>query len=249
MIAPSGLPSYLQQNTAATSQGYLAQLPGMFNTSNLQSAYGNQEQANWDSGSALAAAAANQYVQRANQSGASTLGAGFAQASAMLPVYQQNAAMQSDLANKQLQYKAQQATIGAGLSGDIGRLQSQQQSTWSDYLLNQQKLQQQNQQFNLNLGLQRQQLGDTFSNQQAQTRMQGSALALQYAPRDMSGTYYTNAQGQPASSADAATQARIRSAQGYEQNAFSNLAPSTGYGGTGGYGSYGQSPAVSQWGI
>lgn len=255
MISTPGLPSYLQQNPASASQSYLSQLPGMFNTSGLQSAYGNQEQSNWDSGSALAAAAANQYVQRAQQSGASTLGAGFAQASAMLPVYQQNASMQSDLQNKMLQYKAQQATIGAGLSGDIGRLQGQYQGTLSDYFLNQQKLQQQQQQFGDTFGLQQRQLSASVANQNAQNSLQGASLALKYAPSGAGNSYETGVLGQPSSPQDAATMARVNQQQTYLRSVLGGLpggGGGSGYAGTAGYGSVtgrtGTPSPDAQWG-
>lgn len=218
-----GLPSYLQQNTAASAQNYMRQLPGLFNTSGLTSAYNNQISTNFDQGRALAAAAANQYTQRAQQEGGSTLGAGFAQAGAMLPVYAQNASLQSDLANKQLQYRGQQATLGAGLAGDIGRLQSAQQGTWSDYLLNQQRLQQQQQQFYGTMGLQQQQLNQTAKQQAAQNGLQGAALALQYAPRGTGSSYYTNNNGSGMSYADQQTINRVNSQQSYLQGILGGL--------------------------
>lgn len=171
-----GIPSYLQQNTAAAPQSYMAQLPGLFNTSGLTSSYNNQISTNFDQGRALAAAAANQYTTRAQQEGGSTLGAGFAQAGAMLPVYAQNAALQSDLANKQLQYRGQQATIGAGLAGDIGKLQSQQQSTYSDYLMNQQRLNQQQQQYLGQFSQNEQQFRQTAAEKAREFNLQLSAL-------------------------------------------------------------------------
>lgn len=229
-----GIPSYLQQNTAAAPQSYMAQLPGLFNTSGLTSSYNNQISTNFDQGRALAAAAANQYTTRAQQEGGSTLGAGFAQAGAMLPVYAQNAALQSDLANKQLQYRGQQATIGAGLAGDIGKLQSQQQSTYSDYLMNQQRLAQQQQQFNADLGFRNQQLAATQQQQAAQNRLQGSALALQYAPRGAGSSYYTNNNGSGMSYADQQTINRINGQQGYVQGILGGLTRSNPNGFVGG---------------
>lgn len=194
-LAPSAsLPSFLQSQPWQSSQNQLNQLPGQFNTSALRNSYGQQEAQNWSQGSALAAAAANQYVQRARQSGASPLGAGFAQASAMLPVYQQNAEMNSDLQNKLLQYHTSQAQIGAGLSGDIGRLQSQNQSTLADYFLNQQKLQQSQNQFGQSLGLQYGQLAQQKAFQTGQLKNQAAQLALQYNPIK-GGSYATNNQG------------------------------------------------------
>lgn len=171
-LAPSAaLPSYLQTQPWQSSQNQLNQLPGQFNTSGLKASYGQQEAQNWSQGSALAAAAANQYVQRARQSGASTLGAGFAQASAMLPVYQQNADMNTQLQNQLLQYHTQQAQIGAGLSGDIGRLQSQNQSTLADYLTTQQKLQQSQSQYYGTFGQNQQQFNQSLAEKQREANL------------------------------------------------------------------------------
>lgn len=226
-LAPSGtLPSFLQGNPWQASQSYLNQLPGQFNTSGLQKSYQQQEAGNLSQGSALAAAAANQYVQRARQSGASTLGAGFAQASAMLPIYQQNAEMNSDLQNKLLQYHTQQAQIGAGLSGDIGRLQGQYQGTLADYFLSQQRLQQQQNQFGQTLGLQQQQTNQQGAYQQGQLRNQAAQIGLQYAPRP-AGAYATNLYGSPMTGADARSMQGIQQNQNYLQGILGSL----GYGG------------------
>lgn len=189
-----GIPAYLNYNPGQWAQSYLSTLPGQFDTSGLQNAYKTQEASNWNSGSAIAAAASNQYTQRANQTGASSLGAGFAQASAMLPVYQQNASMQSDLQNKLLQYHSQQAQIGAGLASDIGKQQGQYQSTLSDYFLNQQKLQQQQSQFGQTLGFQQQQEAD-------QNRLNALGLA-QKMPRQ-SYSFSTDNAGNPMTGGDA----------------------------------------------
>jgi|GEM_PF-6758436 len=194
-LSPSAsLPGFLQSQPWAAPQSYLGQLPGMFNTTGLRNSYTGLENQNFNQGSAIAAAAANQYVQRANQVGGSALGAGFAQASAMLPVYQQNAQMNQQLQNQLLQYHAQQAQIGAGLSGDIGRLQGGYQSTLSDYLTTQQKLAQQNQQFGVSSGQQQQGITNLAQYQQGQLRNQAATTALQYAPRG-SGSYSSNMSG------------------------------------------------------
>lgn len=226
-LAPSGtLPSFLQGNPWQASQSYLNQLPGQFNTSGLQKSYQQQEAGNLSQGSALAAAAANQYVQRAHQSGASTLGAGFAQASAMLPIYQQNAEMNSDLQNKLLQYHTQQAQIGAGLSSDIGRQQGQYQSTLADYLMGQQKLQQQQSQFGQSFGLSQQTEANTRSFQQGQLKNQAAQLALQYGPQNAGGFYFTNNNGQLAGSTPYSNslqgKSNILASLGYPSNPFAN---------------------------
>lgn len=228
-LAPSGtLPPFLQNTPWSAPQSYLNGLGNQFNTTGLKSSYQNEENQNWNQGSALAAAAANQYVQRARQQGSSTLGAGFAQASAMLPVYQQNAAMNSDLQSKLLQYKSQQAQIGAGLSGDIGRLQGQYQGTLSDYFLSQQKLQQQQQEFGQNFGLQQQVANQQGAYQQGQLKNQAAQIALQYAPRPM-GSYATYLDGRPMDPEDGLSMQGIQKNTNYLDNILQGI----GYGGVG----------------
>lgn len=229
-LAPSAsLPGFLQSQPWAGSQDYLNGLPGLFNTTGLKNSYSNLENQNYNQGSAIAAAAANQYVQRQNQVGGSTAGAGFAQASAMLPVYQQNAQMNTQLQNQLLQYHAQQATIGAGLSGDIGRLQGGYQSTLADYLTTQQKLAQQNQQFGVSSAQSQQNLNQQGAYQQGQLRNQAANLALQYAPRPQ-GSFATYNNGQPMDSASA------QSMQGISQNTnyLNGILGGLGYGGASG---------------
>lgn len=151
-LAPSGqIPSSLQGSPWKPLQQQQNQLAGLFDTSGLQSAYQNQASGNLDQGRALAAAAASSYTNRAAQSGASSLGAGFARGQAMLPIYQQNNALMSDFASKQLQAKTSQGQIGSDIAGRIGQLQSARQSMLSDYMQGQQRLQQGNQQFNADL--------------------------------------------------------------------------------------------------
>lgn len=247
----STVPSYLQTQPWAASQSYLNQLPGMFNTSGLKNSYQTLENQNFNQGSALAAAAANQYVQRARQSGASTLGAGYAQASAMLPVYQQNAQMNSDLQNKLLQYHSQQAQIGAGLSGDIGRLQSGYQSTLADYLTTQQKLQQSQGQFGATFGQNQQNLNQQGAYQQGQLANQRLNLAMQYQKQNpFVGAYATNPDGSPMSPIDGQIMAAAKQSQNYSNNirgafgapqggTYGSVGGSFGGGGGGYGGSYG----------
>lgn len=228
----STVPSYLQTQPWAASQSYLNQLPGMFNTSGLKNSYQTLENQNFNQGSALAAAAANQYVQRARQSGASTLGSGFAQASAMLPVYQQNAQMNQQLQQQLLQYHSQQAQIGAGLSGDIGRLQSGYQSTLADYLTTQQKLQQSQSQFGDTFALQNRQQNSTNSYQQGQLANQRLSLAMQYQKNNpFMAAYNTNPNGSPMSPRDGQIQALANQNIGFNQTLQGQLTGGAGSGG------------------
>jgi len=209
----TSLPSYLQGQPWQNAQQYQAKLPVMFNTNALQKSYGNLQQQTFNQGRALAAAAANQYTQRAQQAGASTLGAGFAEASAMLPIYGQQAQLQSDLASKQLQFRGQQAQIGAGLAGTIGQLKQGQQSTYADYFLRQQQLQQQQQQFGQTYSLQERAQASNEKND----RLKALQLAMQ-TPRS-SYSYATGMGGLPMTARD---QQQMQASQSQEQF-FSNL--------------------------
>jgi hypothetical protein len=214
-------PPYLQSQPWQTSQNYLNGLGSMFSTRGIANDTQALNQQTWNSGSAIAAAAANQYRQRALQTGASSLGAGFAQASAMLPLYGQIAQNNLDLGKLRLQSQAQQAQIGASLAGDIGREQGQYQSTLADYFLNQQKLAQQQSQFGQTLGLQQQQLAAQTANQQQQNKLLALSLASKLPA--VSGGYYTDNMGNPMSGADAATMARLKQGQNFGSDVRNTL--------------------------
>jgi hypothetical protein len=193
-MATLATPSYLQQQPWQASQNYLASLPNYFTNTGIGAATRNLNNQTWNSASAIAAAASTRYAQTAQQNGASTLGAGFAQNAAMVPAYQQIAQNNQDLDKLRLQARGQQAQIGAGLSSDIGKLQEGYQSTLSDYFLNQQKLQQQQSQFGQTYGLQQQQLAQQTAYQQGSLALQKAQLALQNNPIK-AGFYATNNQG------------------------------------------------------
>lgn len=151
-LAPSGnIPSFLQNGTWGALKQQQNQLGSLFDTSGIENAYNQQIGMDMNMGRATAAAAAARYANTAAQSGASQLGAGFAQSQALLPVFQQANQMRSDLASKQLQARSQQATVGADIAGRIGQLQSAQKSMLADYMGNQQRLFQNQQQFNQDL--------------------------------------------------------------------------------------------------
>lgn len=244
-------PSYLQSNPWSADQSYLGKLPGMFDTSALTGAYQQMNQQTLGNAGAMAAAATNAYLNRARQSGASQLGAGFAQAGAMLPAYSQVAQNNADLFGKQLQYSTAQAQLGAGLSNDIGQLQTQHANTLQDYYLNQQKLAQSQSQFGQDLGFRQQQLaqnqlqfGDTFGLQQRQLNSQTSyqqgqlanqrlSLAAQYQKQNpFMASYSTNLDGSPMSPIDGQAMARANQNFTSSQNLMSAL------GGRGGAGSF-----------
>lgn len=142
---------------------YQAKLPGLFDTSGLQQGYNRQISDQYDIGRSLTAAATNAYVNRAAQSGQSTAGAAFAGGQAMLPYLRQANQLRTDLAGRMLQANTAQAGIGADLASRIGGLQSTRQGQEAGYQTDQQRLRQQQEQFNADLAFRQQQLAQQQS--------------------------------------------------------------------------------------
>lgn len=219
--APTGFqtPSFLQGGSWNGLNKLQGQIPGLFDTSALQTSYQNQAGSNMDQGRALAAAAGAAYQNRAQQSGASQQGSGFAMGQAMLPIYAQNNSLMSDLATKQLQARTAQAGVQSDIAGRIGQLQSARQGQLSDLYGNWQRLQQNKSQFNQDLGFRNKEMAqnqmqfgasqreksrefDVQAGQQSQmNRLQALGLAMKL-PRQ-SYSYHTNLFGNPINGADA----------------------------------------------
>lgn len=233
------LPGFLQPTYTGALQKLQTSLPGFFDTSGIEKAYGNQASSNLDQGRALAAAAGAGYANRAQQSGASSLGAGFAQAQAMLPIYGQNNALMSDLATKQLQARTGQAGAGIDISKAMAQLLATRQGLISDYTLGSRRLGQQqiqfgqelaqrNQQFNQDLGFRNQQLSQQgsqfeqnlgFQQQNAGTENRLKALQLAIGMPRQSYSWNTNNAGMPISGTDAAS----ANAFGRQQNFYGGI--------------------------
>lgn len=162
------MPGYLSADPSAGLKSYLPQMQSMYANAigNMTTAGNNAINSNFDQGTALAAAGARAYMARAQQSGGSQLGAGFAQGQAMLPVYGQKYNALNQMAQNQLSATGQEAGLGANINEAIGNLTQQRASLMAQYTGQQQQLRQQQQQYYSGLGFQQQQLaqqGSQFS--------------------------------------------------------------------------------------
>ena len=135
-------------NTTNTQQltQFQKQIPGLLNTAGVEKSYHNQIDGMMAQGRGHAAAAGQAYGQRAIQAGASGMGAGFAQAQAMLPMYAQQGAMLSDLAGIQQRAKAGQASEMGGAASQLSSMAAQREGMMTDYAQNQQRFALQNRQ-------------------------------------------------------------------------------------------------------
>lgn len=158
---------------------------------------------NTSQGGQAANNAATEYSARAAQSGASQLGAGVVKAQAMLPVMQQNAALKTDAADVAAKSHQQAAGLASQIASTIGQLRTSYLNSLTGYATDQQRLQQQQGQFNANFGLDQQKFNyqrqqdqqaraDEQSRQQlalqlGQQQSQGGVTSLQ--PKAMNGNF------------------------------------------------------------
>lgn len=181
------VPQFMRQNTWQPLKQQQAALPGMFDTSGLAANYENAISSNFDQGRALAASAGTTYSNRAAQSGASRLGAGYATGQAMLPFFQQANQMRADLGAKQLQARTAQAGMMTDLASRIGQLQSARQGQMGDLYTGFQNRQQNQNQFNSDLDYRNRSLAQNqsqFDSSQAQQRSEFDVTAGQNASQN-----------------------------------------------------------------
>lgn len=211
------------------------QVPGLFDTSDLAARTEAAISSQMGQSRALAAAAGAAYSNRAAQSGASGLGAGFAQAQAMLPAYAQANQMRMDLAGKQLQSRQAQAGLQGDLYSRIGQMLGARQGQLSDWFGNQDRMKQQQTQFNADIGFRNRalqqeqsqfdaQLGQrqnefnvTSGQNNFQNRLQALSTAMRM-PRQSYSYSLTNS-GTPRSGADSV--AMLNASR--QNNLFSNI--------------------------
>lgn len=151
---PSWLPT--QAPTAALRRAR-SQLPDLFNFDPIQQTGNQYIQGAFNQQANTAASAARAAQNRAMLSGG-RVGASFAQASSMLPLYQQQNEQAFKLAGLQGQMQAQRAGLLAQLAQGISGAQAGNRSLLANYGLGQQRLQQDQNQFNSSQDLQRQYL-------------------------------------------------------------------------------------------
>ncbi len=215
---PSGdLPDWLQQGNTGQLQQFLGQLPALFNTKGLNTSYQNAISSEMNQGRALAAAGSRQYANRAAQTGASGLGAGFAAGQALLPYFDQRNSMLSDLEKQKLMARTQQAQLTGDLAGRIAQLQQMRQGMISDYSTAQQKLQQEGGQFDTTQEERQREFNTTSGLQQQGMNLDALKLAMSV-PRQHY-TWNTDQSGHPSTPFDE----QQAGAFGQQQNYFNTL--------------------------
>lgn len=136
-------PAWMPRDNQATNQGmlntYKAGIPAAFDTSGIKTAFNNQINGMMAQGRGHAAAAGAAYGNRALQAGASGAGAGFAQAQAMLPMYDKANQMRSDLAEKELKAKGMANDAQGQVASQQANMAAQREAMMTDYATQQQK--------------------------------------------------------------------------------------------------------------
>lgn len=229
------VPNFMQGKPWQPAQQFAGQVPGLFDTTQMMQRGQDAITSQLAQARAAAASASAQYVNRAQQSGASGLGAGFAQGQAMLGAYNSANQAYSDLAGRQLQAKMAQGNLQGELYGRIGQLmgarqgqigdlytgfqnRAQNQSQFnSDLDYRNRSLAQNQSQFDASLSERKNEFGVTSGQSGMQNRLAALALAMK-APRQ-SFSWHTNASGNPMGDADATAM------QGYgrQQDFYGNL--------------------------
>jgi len=155
------LPSWLSPNPndqlgeLISSYG---KIPAAYDTTNQVAANNKSIAYNTSAGTQMANNAATEYSNRAAQSGASGLGAGVVKAQSMMPVLAMNTKVRADSANIAAKASQEAATLASQVAGTIGQLRIQYLTHLTGYAENKAQLDLQNQQFQQNQGLQREQM-------------------------------------------------------------------------------------------
>lgn len=137
------LPSWLQANPDDQMHELLQSYAGIgaaFDPTAQVTARNDAIGYNTTAGNQAANNAASEYANRAQQSGASALGAGVVKAQAMLPVFQQNAALKTDAADVAAKAHADAAGLASQIASTIGNLRMSYLNTLTGYVQGQQSL-------------------------------------------------------------------------------------------------------------
>lgn len=194
----SQFPDYLSGSSSPNLQRFQGQINGLYNFAPVQATGNAYINSNFDQQRASAAAMAAASQRRAMQSGGA-VGSSFAQAGAMLPLYNQRNQQSFDLAKLQAQMKESQAGLMGQTAGMMDNNSMQRAAQQSQYGMGQQRMASENSQFDQTFGLQRDQLGlqrDQFGLQQRQFN---ASLMQRYRPQT---SYNLDRQGIPASAYD-----------------------------------------------
>ena len=184
-IASVQMPSWMSKNPDSNLQELLGAynyLSSAFDPSAQVQARNDAIGYNTAAGGQAANNAATEYSNRASQSGGSQLGAGVVKAQAMMPVLQQNAKLKGEAADIAAKTHQEGASLAAQIAGTIGSLRSSYLSALTGFATDQQKMQQQNNQFNAGLQLDRSKFSYAQQQDQAnavERRRQAAAVAKQ----------------------------------------------------------------------
>jgi hypothetical protein len=238
-IASVQMPSWMSKNPDANLQ----ELLGAYN--NLSSAFDPSAQVqarndaigyNTSVGGQAANNAATEYSNRASQSGGSQLGAGVVKAQAMMPVLQQNAKLKGEAADIAAKTYQDGASLASQIAGTIGSLRSSYLSALTGFATDQQKMQQQNNQFNAGLQLDRNKFNYAQQQDQAnsverrrqiaaaarQQEFQNALATMQVKPPN-TGNYNTDMFGQGMTPYDTRAMAGNQNFKDTQQNALSRI--------------------------
>lgn len=155
---PSNFPSYLGNNPNQNLQQFGSRIGSLYNFKPIQQAGNAYIDSNFDQQRSTAAAAAAASQNRAMQSGGQ-VGASFAQAGAMTPLYNQRNQQSLDLAKLYAQMQQSKAGLMGQVAGEEDSNALQRSGQQSQYGLAQQNMASQNAQFADTFGLQQQQFG------------------------------------------------------------------------------------------
>lgn len=151
-------PDYMSGNPNQNLQQFQQQISKYYNFKPIAAAGNAYIQSNFDQGRASAAAMAAAAQNRAMQSGGQ-VGSSFAQAGAMLPLYNQRNQQALDLAKLHGQMNMSQAGLQEQTAGAMDDNALRRAAMQSQYGLAQQNMASQNSQFDQTFGLQQQQFG------------------------------------------------------------------------------------------
>lgn len=146
-------PSWINNSNVKGLQAFQSQIPGLFDTSGMESSYGNMMASMLSGQRAGANAAAQSYATRQLNAGGNPVGAGFAVGGQMLNAYRQQQAMQADLQKNILASRQAQGNLTGDVVSEIARQQAARMSMLNDYHGNQQKLYQNQSQFDADQAL------------------------------------------------------------------------------------------------
>jgi len=128
-------PAWMQRKAPVGQlRNAMGQIPSLFNTQGIDDAFGNLQSQQMSAAKASAGAAGRAASNRAMLSGG-RVGAGFAQASALLPFFRQQAQSQLDVEGLKSQIRQNQAGLQSQLANQIAGFQDARQGRQTNYAI------------------------------------------------------------------------------------------------------------------